>query len=98
MDNQIKKAISKAMGKLVGFALNEKVMNGRTIEVALMSRFRHDIWITDNSNLACTIIQSPKVTDEISDYEHQIEKAIAEMKAKFLDPKQEWIDLNAETG
>ena len=96
MDNQIKKAISKAMAKLVGFSLNEKAMNGHTIEVALMCRFRNDVWITDNQNLACTIIQAPKLINEISDYEWRIEKAMAELRAKFYSPDEILAKLKPE--
>jgi hypothetical protein len=96
MDNKIKKAISKAMGKLVGFSLNEKAMNGHTIEVTLMGRFRHDVWVVNDSGNAINITASPKTIADIPAFENEIEKAIAELKAKFLDPKKTWIDLNAE--
>jgi len=95
MDNKIKKAISKAMAKLVGFSLNEKAMNGNSIEIALMGRFRHDVWVTDNQNNSVTITAAPVTVEAIPEFDREIEKAIAELKAKFLDPKQTWIELNA---
>lgn len=96
MNNEIKKAISKAMAKLVGFSFNEKKMNGKTIEVALMGRFRNDVWVTDNSNNAVIIIGAPLFIDAIPSYERQIEKAIAELTVKFYTSDKIMATLNTE--
>lgn len=96
MDNKIKKAISKAMGKLVGFALNEKSTKGNSVQINLMGQYGHDIWVTDHScaNHRIDIILTPRVTEDIPAFERVIEKKMAELKAKFLDPKKTWIEVN----
>lgn len=96
MDNKIKKAITRAVRKLVGFSLNERAMNGNSIEVSLMGRFRHDVWITDNSTLATTITASPKVVAEIPEFESEIEKHIAELTAKFHKSSEPLETLKTE--
>jgi len=98
MDNKIKKAISKAMAKLVGFSLNEKATKGNSVQINLMGQYDHDIWVTDNScvNHHIDIILTPRVTEDIPAFERVIEKKMADLKARFLDPKKTWIELNAE--
>jgi len=98
MDNKIKKAISKAMAKLVGFSLNEKSMNGHSVNAELKGQFDHDIWIIDASNTEWPIdmILRPRTIEDIPAFERLIEKKMADLKARFLDPQKTWIALNAE--
>lgn len=86
------------MAKLVGFSLNGKAMNGNSINACVNGQFNHDIWVTDPSDKdwPIDIILSPRVVEDIPAFERAIEKKIADLKAKFLDPKQTWIKVNKE--
>ena len=95
MEQEIKTAISKAMTKLVGFSLNDKAMNGNSVQVALHGEFRHDIWIS-TPDTCIKIINSPKSTNEIPDFEATIEKFMAETKARFHTPAEVLSTLNTE--
>lgn len=73
---QVKKAIKKAMGKLVAFSLKEH----EKLEVAFHGRFRGDIWVT-GLNVNCpaeiTIINAPSNDDDINRFNSDVEKTIA---------------------
>lgn len=95
MQNEIKKSISKAMTKLVGFSLNEKKMNGHSIQACLHGEFRQSIWVcTPETDL--DIIYPPESIDGIPEYEAVIEKFIAETTVKFHTPAEVLANLNAE--
>ena len=94
MKHEIKTAISKAMRKLVGLSLNEKAMNGHNIEVALHGRFNHDIWVCQHGGKDLLIINAPTSINDINNFESKIEKLMAEIKAKFHDPKYILATLN----
>ena len=95
MNQEIKTAISKAMTKLVGFSLNDKAMNGNSVQVALHGEFRHDIWVsTPSTNFE--IIESPKSMNDIQDFEAKIEKIMAEIKAMFHTPAEVLSTLKTE--
>jgi len=85
MEVQIKKSISKAMAKLVGFSLNEKAMKGHYIEVAIHGRFRSDIWVyLDKENkFKSTIIDAPSSIDDINRFESEVEKLMADIKVIY---------------
>jgi len=96
MDNEIKKAITKAMNKLVRFSLNENKMNGKAIEVALHGRFNHDIWVTSLEHSVIQIIEAPKTIGCIPDFEDKIEKFMAETRVIFHTPAEVLSTLNTE--
>lgn len=95
MNNEIKKAISKAMAKLVGFSLNEKAMNGNSIQACIHGEFEHSIWVcTPDTDLE--LIYPPKSVDGIPEFEAEIEKFIAETRARFHTPAEVMVTLNTE--
>ncbi len=98
MNNEIKKAISKAMAKLVGFSLNEKAMNGNPVNVNVNGQFGHDIWVTDPSNATwpIDIILSPKTIEDIPAFERVIEKKMAELKVRFHTSAEVMANLDTK--
>lgn len=85
MQVEIKKAISKAMAKLVGFSLNEKAMKGHYIEVAIHGRFRSDIWVylDEENKFKSAIINAPSSIDDINRFESEVEKLMADIKVIY---------------
>lgn len=83
MDSKIKRAITEAMAKLVEFALSETKDKGIQVNF-LDATYTHRIWVcADSHEELFKMISLPKVAEDIPDFECKIEKAIAEMTAKF---------------
>lgn len=100
MQVEIKKAISKAMAKFVGFSLNEKAMKGHYIEVAIHGRFRSDIWVylDEENKFKSRIINAPSSIDDINRFESEVEKLIADIKViyRFHSPVGIMAKLDTE--
>lgn len=88
MKDEIRTAISKAMGKLVGFSLNEKKMNGHSIQVSTHGRFNHDVWVAPTGGLI-EMIKRPELLSDIPKFESEVEKVIAKLTVNFANTPAE---------
>jgi len=98
MQVEIKKAISKAMAKLVGFSLNEKATKAGFVQVNLMPQCGHSIWIWHicDEVMPIRIINAPGEVKDIPAYKAKIEKAIAELTVKFHTVAEVMANLESE--
>ena len=85
MNNEIKNALKQAMGKLTSMSLNEQVLNGCEMEVAIHSRFDYAIWVVTHveRHINTDIIDMPGLMCGVPAYLAQVEKLMSDLEIKF---------------
>ena len=91
MNKKVRDSILRMLRKASVFSMGNP---DAKINVQLMGKHDFGLWFFFGDD--CEIVKRPVLEGHIDSYEKEVDRVLQDIKAKFLDPKQTWIKVNAE--